>query len=267
MNFASYEEQENYAAPDYQTDNSSFAVGSFSPPARSMKLFSDKFVVPSLTNEIDRLRLIEQTENSLAHYSATIITGRAGMGKTTLATQFAAQSKANIIWYQVETADSDWEIFASYLAGSLKQTRTVAAADSIKFNAAEVAAQSEMLAARFAEAAEREPLLIVLDDLHSVFDAEWFAEFFNSFVSSLTPNVQLLLVARTLPPLAVWRLRSKQILGVVEEKLLAFTPEETVKFFDTYQLPAKIAAVAHQIAYGKISKLKEIAEKNSTLQN
>lgn len=265
MNFASDEQNETYYAPDYHGFESSSVKMNFSTKDDAVKLFTDKFLVPPLTTEIKRPRLIEHLQKSLAQFSATIVAGRAGTGKTVLAAQFSEEGKSKICRYKVETADGDWKVFASYLLGSLNQTR--AAGDSLKFKESEVAAQSEILAAKFVEAAEKEPLLIILDDLHSVFDAVWFAEFFNAFVPSLSPNVQVLLIARTLPPLAVWRLRSKQVLGVVEEKLLAFTLEETIKLFHNYRLTPKTARAAHQAAYGKISKLKEIAEKKSVLQN
>lgn len=261
MNFATYESQESYESLDCYGFEPSFTKMNFSPKNYSVKLFTDKFIVPPLTTELPRPRLIEHTQKLLAQFSATTVTGRAGTGKSILAAQFAAQSEADVCWYKVETADGDWKIFASYLLGSLNRTR--AADYSMKFDKAEAASQSEIIAARFVEAAEEKPLLVVLDDLHSVFDAEWFTEFFNGFVPSLSPNINLLLVARTLPPLPLWRLRSKQILGVVEEKLLTFTLEETVKFFYKYKLEPKVARAAHQIAYGKISKLKEIAEKKA----
>ena len=262
MNFAFYEPTESYDAPDFYDFEPSFAAANLPSKNEAVKLFTDKFLAPPLKGEIDRPRLIEHLQKSLAQFSTTIINGRAGTGKTVLAAQYAAQSDAKICRYKVETADADWKIFASYLLGSLDQTDV-----SIKFDGREVAAQSEQIAAKFAAAAEQESLLIVLDDLHSVFDAAWFADFFHAFVPSLPPNVEVLLIARTLPPLAVWRLRSKQVLGVVEEKSLAFTLEETVNLFYTFRLTPKAACAAHQSSYGKISKLVEIAEKKSALQN
>ncbi|MCY7374916.1 MAG: hypothetical protein LH472_02950 [Pyrinomonadaceae bacterium] len=113
MNFAFYEQNETYDAPDYHGFESSFLKMNLPPKNDSVKLFTDKFLLPLLTSETKRPRLIEQTEKSLAQFSATIITGRAGIGKTVLAAQFAAQSKSKIAWYKVETVDGDWEIFAS----------------------------------------------------------------------------------------------------------------------------------------------------------
>ena len=80
MNFASYEQQESYDAPDYHGFEPMSAGMNFSSKNESVKLFTDKFLVPPLTTEILRPRLIEQNQKSLAQFSATIITGRAGTG-------------------------------------------------------------------------------------------------------------------------------------------------------------------------------------------
>ena len=261
MNFAAYEPQETYESPEHYGFEPSSAKMNLPSKNDSVKLFTDKFIVPPLTSELPRPRLIEHTQKLLAQFSATTVTGRAGTGKSVLAAQFAAQCETDVCWYKVETADTDWKIFASYLLGTLNRVRP--ADHSINLDNDEAATQSELIAARFVEAAEEKPLLVVLDDLHSIFDAEWFTDFFNGFVPSLSPNVRLLLIARTLPPLPMWRLRSKQVLGVVEEKLLTFTLEETAKLFHKYNLEPKNARAAHQAAYGKISKLKEIAEKKA----
>ncbi len=264
MNFASYEQQETYDTTDYHWSEPSSAKNNFSVKSDSLKLLTDKFLVPSLSNELERPRLVEQIKKSLAQFSATIITGRAGTGKSVLAAQYAGQSDLNVAWYKVETTDNDWKIFSNYLLGTLHQHHAV---EAIKFDESEAAAQSEWLAAQFNEAAEDKPLLVVLDDWHSIFDVAWFADFFNNFVPSLAPNVHILFIARTLPPLAVWRLRSKQVLGVIEEKTLALTTDEAVELFHNFQLSPKIARAAYQSSYGKISKLIEIAEKKSTVKN
>jgi ATP/maltotriose-dependent transcriptional regulator MalT len=120
---------------------------------------------------------------------------------------------------------------------------------------------TESLAARFAAVETEKPLLVVLDDLHSVYDSDWFGEFFNALLSLPTPNVQVLMLARSAPSFPLWRMRSKHTLDVVDEKLLAFTVPETIELFRNYQLSENAARVAHKRAYGRIAKLKEIAEK------
>lgn len=227
----------------------------------SVKLFADKLRVPPVAEPIARPRLTEHLEKSLKQFSATIIVGRAGTGKTALAADFASQNDYCVTWYKVETADSDWKVFSRYLSASFDLN--CSDEDFAERGAMEVSATSESLAARFVAAAEEKPVLIVLDHLHSVFDADWFGEFFNGFVPLLAPKVRLLLIARTLPPIQLWRLRSKQVLGVMDEKLLFFTQDETIELFRKHKLTPGAARKAHKSACGKIARLKEIIEKKS----
>ncbi len=104
----------------------------------------------------------------------------------------------------------------------------------------------------------------MLDDIHNVFDADWFAEFFTTLLYSLTPDIHLLMLTRSNPPLPLWRLRSKQVLGVVDEKLLAFNPQETRKLFKKYGLSEEQSLSAHRKSFGRISRLKALAESLQT---
>ncbi len=264
LNFASQELSE-WREPNGIYDAApTFAKRAKPVKTDSVKLFADKLCPPSVAEPVARLRLMEHLKKSLAQFSATLIAGRAGTGKTWLAADYARQSEARVAWYKVETADADWKVFSRYLAASLN----LKCADSPAAGALAVSASSESLAAQFNKAAEEKPVLIVLDDLHSIFDADWFGEFFNSFVPLLAPDVQLLFIARTLPPLTqIWRLRSKQVLGVMDEKLLSFTQDETVELFRKHKLAPTTAYVAHKSAYGKIARLEEIIEKKIAKPN
>lgn len=266
MNFASHELSEWRESNNYYEVTPSKADNNPVIKADSVKLFADKLRVPPVAEPIARPRLMGHLEKSLAQFSATLIVGRAGTGKTALAADYARQSDSCVAWYKVETAESDWKVFSRYLSASLDLN--CAGADSTEGGAMEVSATSESLAAQFVSAAAEKPLLIVLDDLHSIFDADWFGDFFNSFVPLLAPNVQLLLIARTLPPLQqIWRLRSKQVLGVIDEKLLSFTQDETIELFRKHNLSPSAARSANKSAYGKIARLEEIIEKKTASPN
>ncbi|MDQ2747814.1 MAG: hypothetical protein M3T96_11215 [Acidobacteriota bacterium] len=76
MNFAFYERAETYGAPDSYGAEYSTAKINFSPANGSVKLLTDKFLVPPLTNETDRPRLIERIEKSLMRFSAKNATSR-----------------------------------------------------------------------------------------------------------------------------------------------------------------------------------------------
>lgn len=271
LNFASHELSE---LPE---NNNSFDFVSVSARKKSdaVKIIADKICAPAAAQveaatAVRRPRLFAHLEKSLAHFSATLLTGRTGTGKTALAADFAQRGTKNgdyaaVAWYRTETTDGDWTVFLSYFAESLRSCKTdFNRSKSKKTSACKIGdgqTVTDALAAQFAALDAEKPLLIVLDDLHSVFDAEWFAEFFNALLSLPAPNVRLLLLARSQPPFPLWRLRSKHALDVLDEKLLAFTPDETVEFFKHYKLSQNAARFAHKSAYGRIAKLKQIAEK------
>jgi LuxR family maltose regulon positive regulatory protein len=231
----------------------------------SLRLIADKMQIPIIGDSVGRPRLQEHLTKSMEQFGTTLITGRAGTGKTALAADFAQNCGRSVAWYNVESADSDWEIFQKYLGNCFNQYCQAKSADFADFSLSpgkeDVAQRTELLAGRLtAVASVQQPLLIVLDDAHCVFDSEWFAEFFQTFLPMLTPNVNLLMLSRSLPPIPLWRMRSKQMLGVIDESLLAFTPEETSEFFTKRGLSAEIAFAVCRRSYGRAAKLKQFVE-------
>src|SRR6185295_953716 len=104
-----------------------------------------------------------------------------------------------------------------------------------------------------------EPLLIVIEDLHLVYDAEWVVPFFRRWLPLLPPDVHVLITCRSLPPTPLWRLRSKQMLRVVDESELAFTLEETIALFASYGLGEEHARVAWRQTSGRAGSISEFA--------
>jgi ATP/maltotriose-dependent transcriptional regulator MalT len=109
-----------------------------------------------------------------------------------------------------------------------------------------------------------EPLLIVIDDLHLIYDAEWVVPFFRRLLPLLPADAHMLITGRSLPPAPLWRLRSKQMLCVIEETELAFTLPEAVKLFESYGLTDAHAAVALEHTHGRASTLDRFAFMLST---
>jgi LuxR family transcriptional regulator, maltose regulon positive regulatory protein len=231
-----------------------------------VRLIADKICVPAIRQSVERPRLIEHLEKCLQQTGATLVKGRAGTGKTALAAEFARQTtRAAVAWYNIEAADADWQVFAKYLAGCFYELcpGSKAALQEIVGDAPgkeQIAQITEAIAGCLAESAREKPLLIVLDDVHHVFDADWFEEFFQSFIFSLTEDMHLLMLSRSEPPLPIWRMRSKQFLSVVDEDLLTFTTGEAVELFRSCGVSAKAALVAHQESYGRVGKLAQIAD-------
>lgn len=225
----------------------------------NIHLFAEKLKIPEFKKNISRPRLNELLAKSSNQFGATLICGRAGTGKTALAADFAREYE-NVAWFSVDSADSDWNIFSSYLTWSIFDKRishkTLFQKDN-DFDSSQTKISNYFgkLFAQIGENFNDQPLLIVLDDIHHVFDAAWFDDFFNLLLYSLVPNTHLLLLCRSKPSYPLWRLRSKQVLNVIDEKLLALNVEETAELYKKFGLTEENAKKAHRDCFGRISKL------------
>src|SRR5687767_5378730 len=196
-------------------------------------ILDEKLEIPHCTGHIERPRLIGKLERSLSQFAATLVSGRAGTGKTSIAAAYARTRKSTA-WFTVESSDIDWNVFASYLAASVLRVAgsPKAVADSLHaVTNSSPAAMALFFLNIFSELEtadkDHRPLL-VLDGIHHLFDADWFGGFFSILQPSLSETADLLLLCRSKPPNPLWRLRSKQQLDVIDEKTLAFDRDETI---------------------------------------
>ena len=222
----------------------------------------EKLQIPRFRGVVERQRVNDMLRRSLSQFPATLISGRAGTGKTALAAGLARRQD-HAAWYSVESSDIEWNVFANYFATcvlrAVKSKVPVSEVLPDEIHASQSAIATFLINV-FAEADTEllhEPLLIVLDGIHHLFDAEWFGEFFTLLLSSLPDNTNLLLLCRSKPPNPLWRLRSKQQLHVIDEKLLAFNLAETVELLKRAGLSRTEAERAHSATFGRISKLVE----------
>jgi ATP/maltotriose-dependent transcriptional regulator MalT len=222
--------------------------GSITIKDEKIHLIAEKMRVPEFGGQILRPRLNNLLKKSSLSVGATLVAGRAGTGKTALAAGYA-KNYERVAWYQVEAADTDWKVFSRYFAAIFDEPEL-----GLKNSGAEISLFVERLFTSL-QPADSKPLLIVLDDIHNVFDTAWFGEFFVSLLYSLTPATHLVLLSRAKPAQPLWRLRSKQVLGVIDEKVLAFTIEETAELFEKYGLSAEQSARAQAKCFGRIGKL------------
>jgi LuxR family maltose regulon positive regulatory protein len=112
-----------------------------------------------------------------------------------------------------------------------------------------------------------EPLLIVIDDLHLVYDAEWVVPFFRRLLPLLPAEAHMLITGRSLPPAPLWRMRSKQTLCVIEEPTLSFTELEAKRLFASYGLTDAQAIAALKQTRGRASTLDALGRVLSEAEN
>ncbi|MDQ2856383.1 MAG: hypothetical protein M3R68_08640 [Acidobacteriota bacterium] len=227
-----------------------------------MLLILEKITLPSQPARIRRPRLLSALANSLESCSSTVISGRAGAGKTALATDFALSCGRPVAWYKVDASDIELPVFLRYLVSSVAQQRpgfgerTLAALSDP--GAGHPTAPSDPLLYELLEYGGS-PLLIVLEDLHLVCEGEWLVPFLCRLLPLLPPKVHILLTSRTMPPAPLWRMRSKQTLEVIDEAMLAFTRPEAFELFETYGLSAELARAAYDRSRGRAGALASYA--------
>ncbi|HEU4934663.1 MAG TPA: AAA family ATPase [Pyrinomonadaceae bacterium] len=223
-------------------------------------ILNEKLEIPSCAGFIERPRLIEKLERSLGRFAATLISGRAGTGKTSIAAAYA-RTRKRAAWFTVESSDVDWNVFASYLAASVHRVAECKKAVGDSLHAVSNSSPAAMAIFLYVIASvleideENDRPLLVLDGIDHLFDADWFGGFLNILQPSLSETADLLLLCRSKPPYPLWRLRSKQQLDVIDEKTLAFDRDETILLLEHAGRSHAEAARIHAETFGRVSKL------------
>src|SRR5260221_6298297 len=86
-------------------------------------LIHEKIAAPDASPRVSRSRLLKLLAENVVCCNATIINGRAGTGKTTLAADFARHAGRPVSWYKVDAADSDLRMFCKYLSTAVRVQR------------------------------------------------------------------------------------------------------------------------------------------------
>jgi LuxR family maltose regulon positive regulatory protein len=228
-----------------------------------MQLILDKIKSPAQLPRISRPRLLTELRVALHSCTSTIINGRAGTGKTMLAADFALSCGRSIAWYKVDASDTDRRVFFEYLVESVRAQRPGFAGDAImrlveSSGLEDIPLLAESFIYELLESGSS-PLLIVIDDLHLIYDADWVVPFFRRLLPLLPAEAHVLITGRSLPPAPLWRMRSKQTLCVIDEAMLAFSKDEAKELFATYSLTGAQASAAHKQTRGRASALETMA--------
>ena len=228
-----------------------------------LELIIDKISPPAGSPRLSRTRLVKMLEKSMASGTSTVLSGRAGTGKTSLAQDFAQKCGRPVAWYKIDAPDADPTVFFDYLISSIRECRP-------RFGSTSLTSLSELMGVEhmtwLADAfvyelaeAYADPLLIVIEDLHLVSDSSWLVPFFSRLLPLLPSEVHLLITSRNLPAAPLWRMRSKQSLVVMDEATLAFTRSEAIALFESYGLTCDQASIALDHTNGRAGPLDESA--------
>ncbi|HKR59438.1 MAG TPA: hypothetical protein VJS64_06855 [Pyrinomonadaceae bacterium] len=239
-----------------------FLIESTEVRSLQTELIAEKIAVPTRASGLHRPRLDRLLQNSLRSCTSTILSGRAGTGKTVLALDFARSCGRKVAYYKVDAPEAELEIFFQYLTASIRKQRPGFGTTFMNLVSAMPPESVSLVAEAFVyELAEggADPLLIVIEDLHLVCDSTWLVPFFKRLMPLLPADVHLLITSRTMPPAPLWRMRSKQTLFVIDEDTLSFTRPEAALLFRKYGLSAEQANIALDHTQGRASALTRVA--------
>jgi ATP/maltotriose-dependent transcriptional regulator MalT len=219
-----------------------------------IQTIAGKTEVPTCADAMSRPRINDFLSRSVSGFSATLIAGRAGSGKTTCVADFL-RGDSGVAWYTLDTADSDCAVFQHYFWIALlgEKPQKSVSMPSVEFLTRVMTA--------FEKKSRPWPSTVVLDGIHHLFDSDWFGELFGLLIASLPSDTHLITTCRSKPPSPLWRLRSKQVLNVVDEKLLAFSQTEAEELFSRAGAKRDDARRSHRAVFGHAGKLVRALEK------
>jgi ATP/maltotriose-dependent transcriptional regulator MalT len=199
-----------------------------------IKLIDSKLQPPVLSaNLIKRTRLIRRLRSNL-ELNASFICAGPGWGKTTLTAEFLKSVDVPAVWYDVDASDSDIAVFFRYLVRAVQQADPDFGHSTLNLLSSGGGLRSDHLADLFlhelSERVDRE-LIVVLDNIHHTFAAEWSGRVLYRILQLLPKRVHFILLARVGPDFTFSRMRSKQAMDHIDDRALAFSRVEVAELF------------------------------------
>jgi LuxR family transcriptional regulator, maltose regulon positive regulatory protein len=192
-------------------------------------LAATKLTPPARRHDaLQRSRLVQALERSLAHLPLTLISAPAGSGKTTLLSELTQSfPQHRFCWLLLDAEDNDPSRFTAALISSL--IRAGALDDEPAPN--EPRALITFLINRIAEHVDCVSVL-VLDDLHLIHERA-VHEILDYLLDHAPANLRVILATRHDPPMSLARRRARGEVGEIRLEDLSFTEQETSELATT----------------------------------
>ncbi|QBD77168.1 hypothetical protein EPA93_14640 [Ktedonosporobacter rubrisoli] len=208
-------------------------------------LLTTKLLVPRLpVQHIPRQHLIAHLE-SCKLFPLTLVSAPAGSGKTTLLVEWVRRTSMPVSWLSLETGDSDFTRFLTYLGASL---RTLGIHLSIEelLSSNPTSPQERVLIPLIndLDASLSTDVALVLDDYHLI-ESEAVHLILLFLLEHLPQRLHLILGTRSDPPLPLVRWRARGFLSEIRAQALRFTSPEIQSFLHRMQLELAPATLRH----------------------
>src|SRR6266571_2414027 len=210
-------------------------------------LLATKLHVPRPRRQlVPRAHLVERLQRG-AERALTLVSAPAGFGKTTLLAQWFAQSSTPVAWLSLEAEDNDPTRFLAYLIAALQTLDAQIGATALALLHTPQPPPPETVLAVLANdlvGRDAGDVVLVLDDYHTI-AADPIQRGMTFLLEHLPPQLHLILVTRTDPPLSLTRLRAGGRLAELRAADLRFGTAEASAFLQTVMgLDLEASAIA-----------------------
>lgn len=212
-------------------------------------LVGTKLITPPLKSKmIERTHLLDRlSESKGARLIA--VSGVAGSGKTSLASQWVQRERVKTAWYSLDKADNDPHLFCRYVLASLSladdRLASLITADLREgktFGESDLAFQIVRYASDFPE-----DIYLVLDDYHLV-TVRSIHETIAELLRRMPSNMHLIIITRYSIPFPLSSLRVRNEITEILASDLRFTEKETERFFAEMMPVSLTASESHEVA-------------------
>ncbi len=198
-------------------------------------LLNTKFYAPiQRPNLVFRPRLMARLEETLRlQHRLTLISARAGSGKTTLVSEWLRKQDRPYTWLSLDVNDNDPRRFFSYLVEALRQLDiTISLTDLDEIGSLRMPLAEVLSTELINDIATRPiPFILVLDDFH-VIQNDWIHKVIEFLIEHQPPVMHLIIVTRVDPQLSLSQLRGRGQLTEIRDDDLRFTDDEVNAFLN-----------------------------------
>jgi len=190
-------------------------------------IIKTKLLIPRSSDDtVSRKRLFNALDEGLQK-RLTLICAPAGFGKTTLVSSWVSSGSHQVAWISLDTRDNTLPGFLSYFWEALlpfipdKANIMISGLRSEKV----ISSESNLVNLINALSEYQDPLTIVLDDYHNIENKDIHV-IVRQLIHDAPPNLNLMILTRSDPPLPLGRLRAKLELLELRSGDLAFAEDE-----------------------------------------
>jgi len=203
------------------------------PIEQRESLLTTKLFIPSIRlKRVDRPRLIEQVNRGLDK-ALILVSAPAGYGKTTLISTWLRENNVSSTWVSLDEGDNDPLHFLQYILTAFQRISPTIGADLLgMLRGLQPVSLDTLLNLLINDITEHAPsFVLVLDDFH-IIQAQPILEMVTFLLEHMPPNMHLVLLSRTDPPIPLSRLRARNQLLDIRADQLRFTSDEIATFLN-----------------------------------